>query len=360
MKRRLAILYGGKSGEHEISLRSAAWVFRHLDKEKYDISLIAIDKEGVCYQQANEDVAHFPDALPINKSKLLPGLLCNGKFGVDVEVVFPVMHGPLCEDGAIQGLLKLADVAFVGSEVLSSAMCMDKDITRRIVCHDEVQSTPYTMISWHHSRAEREQLALDSAKRLGYPLFVKPCCLGSSVGIHKVHEESQLMQAVEDALRYDETILLEAFVPAREIELAVLENENPSQPPYVSVPGEVKVHHQEGFYSYRAKYIDNDGAELLIPAVLDESIVQKVQSMAASIFTQLKCKGMARVDFFLRTSDSHIYFNEINTIPGFTSGSLYPKLWAHSGIPNASLLDKLIELALIHKRCHDQLVKNYA
>jgi D-alanine-D-alanine ligase len=358
---KVLLLYGGKSGEHEISLRSAASVFAQLDSKKYTIIPVAMDKNGQFFLHQPEHLVEYTDALPVTTkhSVLLPSLLANGGLAIEADVVFPVVHGPLYEDGALQGLLQLADVAYVGSHVLSSAMGMDKDISRRIACVDGLISARYRCLSWHSSAEQKHQFCKEVSQAFGWPLFVKPCSLGSSVGIHKVHNASELAHAIEDALRYDEVVMVEEMVHGLEIELAVLENACPSEKPHVSVAGEIKVHHSDGFYSYTAKYLDSDKTELIIPAQLDEALHARLKTYAADVFTRLKCKGMARVDFFVNTNTSTIIFNEINTLPGFTTISMYPKLWQASGVTYKELLDALIESAITHQRCRQQLVTNY-
>lgn len=354
----LVLLYGGKSGEHEISLVSAASVLRHLNAEKYHIIPIAMDKEGCFHLHQYADLLAHKEKLPVvtQHSKPLPSLLVDGRLVVDATVVFPVVHGPLYEDGCLQGMLELANVAYVGADVLSSSIGMDKDMSRRVA---GVQAARYKLLSWHASAAEKHQFCTDVANELGWPLFVKPCTLGSSVGIHKAKNKAELAAAVEDALRYDEEIIVEEFIEGREIELAVLENTSPAQAPRVSVAGEIKVHHPDGFYSYTAKYLESEQTELILPAVLPKALLDRLQQTAATIFTSLKCKGMARVDFFVNDKTDTIYFNEINTLPGFTSISMYPKLWQASGIAYPALLDELIQLAMTHHQCRQQLVTNY-
>ncbi|MFC3908975.1 D-alanine--D-alanine ligase family protein [Legionella dresdenensis] len=357
----LVLLYGGKSGEHEVSLLSAASVLAQLNASKYNIIPIAMDKEGAFYLNDYDELMTCKDSLPVTtaKSQRLPSLLHNGRLAINAEVIFPVVHGPLYEDGCIQGLFKLADTAFVGCDVLSSAIGMDKDMARRLACDDQIQCARYQSLSWHTSPAERQKFCQQIAAEFGFPVFVKPCSLGSSVGIHKAGNTAELSAAIDDALRYDETILVEEFLQGREIELAVLENDNPSAAPHVSIAGEIKVNHADGFYSYAAKYLQSDQTELHIPARLDDKLVTKLQQMAGEIFTRLKCKGMARVDFFVNEQTGKIYFNEINTLPGFTTISMYPKLWQASGIGYSELLDKLINLAQMHYRCRQQLVTSY-
>lgn len=357
----LLLLYGGKSGEHEISLRSAASVLTHLDKARFNIIPIGIDKDGCCYQNDYNELLAYPEELPVitaNSSKM-DGLLRHGKLAVDADVVFPMVHGPLYEDGCIQGVLEIAGVAYVGSDVLSSALGMDKDIARRVLSLNGIQSTAYRSLSWHASAEETRNFCETTSQDLGWPLFVKPCSMGSSVGIHKVHNIDEFLLAVADARRYDKEILVEAFVKGREIELAVLEHEIPTQKPHVSLPGEIVVNHQDGFYSYTAKYLESERTNLCIPALLDDDLINRLQQMAATIFTALKCRGMARVDFFVDDAQRMIYFNEINTLPGFTSISMYPKLWGASGLDYPALLTRLINLALVHQHCRKQLVTDY-
>lgn len=357
----LLLLYGGMSGEHEVSLASAASVLRELDANKYTIIPVGMDKEGRFYLNNYDEFRAFKDSLPVKTaaSRHVDSLLVDGRLVVDADVVFSVAHGPLYEDGCLQGMLKLAGVAYVSCDVLSSAIGMDKDIARRLACSETIKAAQYRMLSWHSTPAEKQQFCQQVAAELGWPLFVKPCSLGSSVGIHKVKNMTELTAAVDDALRYDETILVEEFIQGREIELAVLENTIPSAAPRVSLPGEICVHHPDGFYSYTAKYIESNQTDLHVPAKLDPDLITRLQEIAGEIFTRLKCRGMARVDFFVNDREGKIYFNEINTIPGFTSISMYPKLWEASGLKYPLLLDELINLALIHQRCRQQLVTDY-
>ncbi len=274
-------------------------------------------------------------------------------------MVFPVVHGPLYEDGSLQGVLRLAGIPYVGCDVLASAIGMDKDMTRRVACLDDIACAKYKVLSWHMNSHQRSQACDTAARELGFPLFVKPCALGSSVGIHKANTMSELQAAVDDAMRYDETVLIEGFIKGREIEVAVLESRNPTDAPRVSVAGEILVHHPDGFYSYTAKYLESSQTDLDIPAVMDSALMQQLQQDAANIFTRLKCKGLARIDFFINDETRTIYFNEINTLPGFTSISMYPKMWAASGLPYEALLDELIALALMHGECQKHLVTSY-
>lgn len=357
----LVLLYGGKSGEHEVSLISAASVLRHLNAEKYAIIPIAMDKNGQFHLHTYKDLLNYKDKLPVvtEQSKPLDSLLSNGRMAVDADVVFPVVHGPLYEDGCLQGLLELSDVAYVGCDVLPSAIGMDKDMARRVACINGLKSAQYKLLSFHTTATERQQFCNEVSADFGWPLFVKPCSLGSSVGIHKAKNMAELVAAVDDALRYDEEILVEEFIQGREIELSVLENKKPSARPRVSNAGEIRVNHPDGFYSYTAKYLESGQTDLIIPASLDSKLEERLKQAAADIFTRLKCKGMARVDFFVNDQTEEIYFNEINTLPGFTSISMYPKLWQATGIAYPDLLDELVQIALTHQNCRQHLVTNY-
>ncbi|MCX7115254.1 MAG: D-alanine--D-alanine ligase [Gammaproteobacteria bacterium] len=360
-KLNVAVLYGGPSGEHEVSLRSAASVLTHLNKDNYHLFPIGIDKSGACFYNPIETLLPCEASIPVQTphSTPLSGLLINGRFVMDVDVVFPVVHGPLLEDGALQGILELAQVAYVGSNVLSAAVCMDKDISRRLTRLEGIQSAQYQTLSIHNSPAETKERGMRILQEFGLPVFVKPCCMGSSVGIHKVSEPSMLNAAITDALRFDETILIEQAVQGLEIEVAVLENIDPHLPPLVSVPGELKISHPDGFYSYHAKYIDSDLTELCVPADLPATLIDELSHTAAHIFTLLKCKGMARIDFFVNVDTHTLYFNEANTLPGFTSISMYPRLWQASGLPYDKLLDKLIALACMTQQNKQKRIRDY-
>lgn len=357
----LVLLYGGKSGEHEISLISAASVLANLDADRFNIIPVGMDKEGRFYENDYNELLTYKNELPVSteRSRPMDSLLKNGRLTIDAQVVFPVVHGPLYEDGCLQGLLELAGVAYVGCDVLSSAIGMDKDMARRVACMNGIKAAKYRSLSWHANHDETTKFCKKTADELGWPLFVKPCSMGSSVGIHKAHNINELLLAVADARRYDKEILVEAFVQGREIELAVLENHAPTQQPHVSLPGEIRVNHVDGFYSYTAKYLESGQTDLYIPAKLDNELIDQLQQMAADIFVALKCRGMARVDFFVHDESRTIYFNEINTLPGFTSISMYPKLWSASGLDYPALLNRLIDLALVHQRCREQLVTHY-
>jgi D-alanine-D-alanine ligase len=345
-KLRVAILFGGRSAEHEISLISARNIVAAMDKKKYEIIAIAIDKQGRwSYDQGarllhdeHKRVMQFDDAqltaiLPgAKQSSLIP--LGGGSLGVDV--VFPVLHGPFGEDGTVQGLLKLANLPFVGASVLGSAIGMDKDVMKRLLRDAGIPIGRFHV----YDRSAGGQIKFSRIKKaLRQPLFVKPANLGSSVGISKVASRQELEAAVKNAFRFDNKILIEEFIEGREIECSVLGNDDP----IASLPGEIVTGHS--FYSYEAKYMDDQGSRLEIPAKLPRAIVRSVQEMAIRTYKTLCCEGMARVDFFVKT-DGQVLVNEINTIPGFTQISMYPKMWEASGIPYPKLIDRLIQLAL--------------
>jgi D-alanine-D-alanine ligase len=373
MKRlRVAVLYGGRSGEHEVSLRSAASVINHLDRDRFEIVPVAIDRQGrwrlndVSLLEGKKSLPVFRDA---PKVVLLPNpadadrgsaLIRLGESGEPrgIDVVFPVMHRPLCEDGTIQGLLELADLPYVGCGVLASAVAMDKEMAKRLARDAGIPIVPYVSLKYEVWKKEKQQLAKRIEEELGYPVFTKPANLGSSVGVHKVKEPSGLNGALEDAFNYDRKVLVEAAVNAREIEVSVLENlEAGGADPLVSIPGEIAPAHE--FYSYDAKYLDENGAALIIPAKLDPDDTKRAQEIGRKAFTVLECEGMARVDLFLDRVSGIFFFNELNTIPGFTSISMYPKLWEASGISYQNLLSRLVDLAMARHDRKKALVREF-
>ena len=345
-KLRVAVLFGGKSAEHEISLLSARNIVEAIDKKKYQVLLISIDKHGrwgLCDASSAAWPSSVKSTKPGKSLALALGRRSNpltrlsGRGGVGpVDVVFPVLHGTFGEDGTVQGLLKLADVPFVGAGVLGSAVGMDKDVMKRLLRDAGLPTARFLVCE----RSSLEDVDFERVTQaLGLPVFIKPANLGSSVGIHKVKDREQLRRAVQDAFRYDSKILIEEYIQGREIECAVLGNDSP----IASLPGEIMPRHE--FYSYEAKYLDEKGAVLEIPAKLPADVVKQVQETAVKACKVLCCEGMARVDFFLR-HDREVIVNEINTIPGFTKISMYPKMWEASGISYTELIDRLIELAI--------------
>jgi len=373
-KLRILVLYGGKSGEHEVSLRSAASVIRHLDRTLYEIIPVGIDKKGVWrlggFGQTEQGATDKGSAAPKIQESLTiqenAPILVPGDFkSLGIDVVFPVMHGPLCEDGAIQGLFELAEIPYVGSGVLGSAAGMDKDVSKRLARDGGLPIVPFIALKqgrWLQGAQDGVQDVVQEvfgqvATQLSYPVFVKPANLGSSVGVHKVKAPGQLKAAIDDAFRYDTKILIEKAIHAREIEFAVLENPIFGEPAQVSIPGEIAPTHE--FYSYEAKYLDNQGAKLLIPAPLTPGQIAQGTQIARQAFELIECEGMARVDLFLDRDTGAFYFNEVNTIPGFTSISMYPKMWEHSGIAYGELLTRLVDLALARHERKQGFVREY-
>lgn len=370
MRKHVVVLYGGRSAEHEVSCRSAAFVLRNLDPQKYIVHAVGIDKHGNWWVQ---DLVHILENLgqtvPIEKSQEFKFTFDNGSNPIrallqqilglvsgdasvrslDNCVVFPVIHGSNGEDGTLQGLVEIADVAFVGPDTKSSAIGMDKIVAKRLVKESGVNVVPWIDFRselWlrdHHSVVKRV------INELRFPVFVKPSRLGSSIGISKVKSKDTLVEAVENALNYDDRILIEQGLDVREIECAALGGYDP----LVSIAGEVIAH--EDFYSYEAKYLKKEAASVVVPANLDQHDLRLVQELTQKIFVALDLYGMARVDFFLNKANGSFYFNEVNTIPGFTEISQYPILWKASGVPGTMLLDRLIDLAFDRQKTKSKL-----
>jgi len=337
---RVAVLMGGRSSEHEISLASARSVLEHLDPGRYEVETIAIDRQGrFALGTGNSDRA-LPEAGSV--AETLP-VLADSKPAerLDaVDVVIPVLHGPFGEDGTVQGLLELAGVAYVGAGVLGSALCMDKDLFKAVLRDRGIAV----------ARNVTLRLGDEIQNPFGYPVFVKPANLGSSVGISKAHGPAELDAAVALARRHDEKVLVEEFVPGTEVECGVLGNLRP--PPVASVVGEIVPHAE--WYDYSAKY-DEGGSDIIVPARIPDETAERVQRLAVDSFVATECEGMARVDFFVR-EDGEVVVNEINTIPGFTSTSVYARLFEASGIPYPELLDRLIQLALDRRERRSSLI----
>lgn len=363
-KLRVGVIYGGRSGEHEVSIASAAAVVQHLDKQRYEAIPIRIEKDGR-WLIADRLPASASAAEVIEQGKSQAGqrLSRGGReahllahpgeeqiltiergntpsiTGLGLDVVFPVLHGPYGEDGTVQGLLELANIPYVGAGVLASAVGMDKAVSKLVFAAKGLPIGKYLVVLRQNWVDHPDRIAEAVASTLGYPVFVKPANLGSSVGISKVKRASDLTAAIDLAGEYDRKIVIEAAVPnAREIEVAVLGNDRPE----ASVPGEIIPSRE--FYDYQAKYLDDD-SRIVIPADLPENVAAGVQRLAIDVFLALDCAGMARVDFLMDGKSGTLYVNEINTIPGFTTISMYAKMWAASGLSYPQLLDKLIALA---------------
>jgi D-alanine-D-alanine ligase len=368
-KIRVGVLFGGRSGEHEISLRSALTVMSAMDPDRYEIVPIGIDREGRWFLE-NNALKVLADAtpdlralsagdtpvtlLPHNDSRALVSTPSqNGiaptsagrNLGGPLDVIFPVLHGTFGEDGTVQGSLELAGMPYVGAGVLGSAIGIDKDMQKRVLRDAGVPVVKYfPMIRADYD--EHPALAKKFARELGYPVFVKPNAMGSSIGIAKVKRPADLDAAVRDAFQYDRKILIEESCQGRELECAVLGNDRPE----ASTVGEIVVKHGHEFYSYESKYVDERGSEIRIPADLPKKTIDTIRMLAIAAFKALSLRGMARVDFLARRDLKKIYVNEVNTIPGFTSISMYPKLWEASGLPLSKLIDRLVELALEEHR----------
>jgi D-alanine-D-alanine ligase len=372
-KLRVGVLFGGRSGEHEISLRSALAIMSAMDPARYDIVPIGISRDGRWHLRADAiellkqstprlgalghggipvTLSPHPqrDAFQLLTTVKTDRALSNGGATAGpLEVIFPVLHGTYGEDGTVQGLLELAGIPYVGAGVLGSALGMDKDTQKRLLRDSQIPVVRYFSLN----RADIEDdrgLARRLAASLGYPVFVKPNALGSSIGITRVKSPAALNAALKDAFQYDRKLLLEAACEGREFECAVLGNDHPE----ASVVGEVVVKGRHQFYSYQSKYVDPDGSETRIPAELEQAMSDRIRVLSVTAFKALGLRGMARVDFLARRDLSELFVNEVNTIPGFTAISMYPKLWEATGIPLPRLIDRLIELALedSHERAH--------
>ncbi|MBU3214923.1 D-alanine--D-alanine ligase [Clostridium estertheticum] len=338
MKKKVAILFGGQSTEHEVSRASATSVLKNIDQTKYDIYPIGITKDGLWFQYTGkveniengewETDEYFK--MPEGQKVL---------FNKEVDVVFPVLHGSFGEDGTIQGMCKLYNIPCVGPGVMSSAICMDKIYTKYLLEKFNVKQADYVVINASEYVKDKDNLISRIENELGYPVFIKPANGGSSVGITKAHDQKELIVGVIDALKYDRKILVEQAINAREIEVGVLGNDDPK----AAIPGEVIP--AKEFYDYEAKY-KNEESKLLIPAALNEAKLQSVKDEAIKIYKILDCAGMARVDFLVDKETEDIYLNEVNTIPGFTKISMYPKMWQATGKAYVELIDELIELAI--------------
>lgn len=338
MKKKIAILFGGQSTEHEVSRVSASSVLKNIDKTKYEIYSIGITKDGkwLEYKGKIENIEN--GEWERDEENKIP----NGQnilFNKEVDVVFPVLHGLYGEDGTIQGLCKLLKIPFVGPGVLSSALCMDKIYTKYVLENFGVKQADYVVVNKFNYNKDKESIINHIEEKLGYAVFIKPSNSGSSVGITKAHNREKLINGLEEALKYDRKVLVETAINAREVEVAVLGNDEPK----AAVPGEIIP--AKEFYDYEAKY-KNEASKLLIPAALSKEEEEGIKKLAVDIYKMLDCQGMSRVDFLIDKDTDEVYLNEINTLPGFTSISMYPKLWQASGKGYSQLIDELIELAI--------------
>ncbi len=347
----VCVLFGGVSPEHEVSLRSAESVLNNLDKEKYNIFPVGITKDGDWILFGGDDYSMLPAGTWLNhennrRAAISPvrgqGLL---SFENDcvvrerIDVVFPVLHGENGEDGSMQGLLQIAGIPYVGPRVAASAACMDKTVTKLMAAHAGIEQAAWSLVTAQEFARGSQEIIEALEEKFEYPMFVKPAGTGSSVGVYKAIDREKLDEAIANALRFDSKILVEEYIRGQEIEVAVLGNETP----FASVCGEIDA--GADFYDYEAKYISATST-LYIPARLSEEVAEQVREQAVRVYTAMGCRGLSRVDFFVTFDDQRVVFNEINTIPGFTSISMYPKLFEASGIAYSELLDNLLALAL--------------
>ena len=345
---RIGVIFGGTSGEHDISLLTARGVLGAIGDARYDVVPIGISRSGAW--AVGEDVlerlsrdaetGHRQDepgtpADTIGAMSDALALLSNA----GVDAVFPLLHGPMGEDGTLQGLLEFCGVPYVGCGVAASAVAMDKGLAKDVFRSNSVPTLPSIMVQRGKWQGQRGHILKDLESSFAYPMFVKPANLGSSVGISKVSDREELAAGLDLAARYDERLLVEPGIVAREIEIAILGNRDPQ----ASVPGEIRP--RRAFYDYKAKYFD-DSTELIVPAVLEGSLTRELQSLAVQSFEALACTGLARVDFLLERDTDKAYISEVNTMPGFTESSMYPRLWEASGVGYSHLIDRLLELAL--------------
>ncbi len=364
-KLKVGILFGGRSGEHAVSLLSAASVMSAMDKNKYEIIPVGITEDGRWLAGGNPMRALQEKDIPgdcyfasLVTDPYAPGLILLDKEAsshgfLPLDAVFPVLHGPYGEDGTVQGLLELAGIPYVGAGVLSSAVGMDKAVMKILFRHRGLPVGDFLYFNSFEWSRNKFSLVKSIEERLGYPCFVKPANLGSSVGINKAASQEALIKSIEEALRYDHKVIVEAFIRGREIECSVLGHDEPVS----SVPGEIVPGAE--FYDYRAKYIDAS-SRLVIPAPLKPEVQEKLKAYAVEAFLAVECSGLGRIDFFYQEEEDNIYVSEINTIPGFTNISMYPKLWEASGIPYAGLIDRLIQIALERHRLKSMLLTRYS
>ena len=348
----VTVLFGGQSGEHDVSLRSAQTIIGALDPAKYNVRQIGITRDGGWISDGDPMAALTADSpffqlaengevTPIDAQAGPPALSSDS-----VDVVFPVLHGPRGEDGTVQGMLELAGIAYVGSGVLGSSVSMDKAMTKLILSQAGIAGSPWILVNAHEWISDSAPVMSSIEEQLGYPCFVKPANMGSSVGVGKAHDAAELIAAMDTALDYDRRIVVEGAIIGRELEISVLGNDHPK----ASVAGEIVPGNE--FYDFNSKYVD-DNTDLIIPADLPDGKLAEMQAIAIRAFRALDLAGLARVDFFLENETNRLIVNEVNTIPGFTSISMFPMLWGASGLPLNQLVDELITLAIerhSHKR----------
>lgn len=351
-KKYIGIFFGGRSAEHDVSLMSAKNVIDALDKEKFEPVLIGINKNGHWYLQHQKNDLSAINSSSDNLLAIYPGtneLICADGHKIKIDVALPILHGPFGEDGTIQGLFEMLNIPYIGPGVLGSAVCMDKEVMKRLLQNANIATAPYKTFKIHQ---KDNIIANDIFEELGETLFVKPANMGSSVGVKKVKDPTELIEATNNAFKYDTKIIIESAIEGLEIECAILGNHEPQ----ASIIGQI-IPRPGDFYSYEAKYLDENGAILQIPAKISDQATQKARDVAIRTFQVLECKGLSRVDMFV-TNNDEIIVNEVNTIPGFTKISMYPKLWQASGMAYSDLISKLIDLAIENFNIRDKLSNN--
>lgn len=358
-KLRVGLLFGGRSVEHEVSIASATSILSALDPSRYDVHLIAVDTEGRWHLGARDLP---PELIASRGAEVVPptqvgqgGLVAveSGAETTPLDVIFPIIHGTHGEDGTLQGMLELAGIPYAGARVLGSAVQMDKDIAKRLLAAAGLPVVPWRLLRDRDlNPTERGAAAAEAIAAFGFPLFVKPANSGSSVGTSKATNEAELNAAIAEAARYDTKVLIEQAIDAREVEVAILGNEDPK----ASVPGEIAQGNE--FYDYEAKYAD-ESTEMRIPAPLDEEVTARIRSLAIEAYQALEGEGFARVDFMIDRKTGELYINELNSLPGFTESSMYPLMWEASGLAYPALLDRIIELALERHAKRAQLETTY-
>lgn len=362
MKKNIAIICGGKSPEHEISIRSVKNVIEALDRNRFEATVIGISKEGSWYHFSNldslKDIKSLSDknkpsglaaaSLMVFQGEPILYLIESGK-KINVDAAFPVMHGSFGEDGTIQGLIRMMGLPLVGCDVFASAAGMDKEVMKRLFREAGIPAARYKLITEHKKISYQ-----DLIKDLGTPFFIKPANAGSSVGVHKIKSEEDYNKKLKDSFMYDTKVLAEEFIDGREIECSVMGHTYGAK---ASIAGEIVPQHE--FYSYEAKYLDDNGALIKIPADLRPDTLKKVQEIAIKVYETMLCEGMTRVDFFVTKKGGDVYVNELNTIPGFTSISMYPKMWEASGISYKNLITQLIDLAFEKFQADQRIATNY-
>jgi D-alanine-D-alanine ligase len=358
-KLRIGLLFGGRSVEHAVSLVSATSILSALDETRYQVTLLAVDPDGRWHigtpaltpeGTLKGEVVNLP-AAP-GQHTIVSSSPGEADRALKLDAIFPIIHGPGGEDGSLQGVLELAGVPYVGSGVLGSALQMDKEVAKRLLHAAGLPVVPWELVrKWELGR-DPEEVVARALVRLDLPVFVKPANLGSSVGISRVEERDALIPALREAARYDAKILVERAIDARDLEVALLGN----HPVEASIPGEIRTSHS--FYDYQAKYADQE-TELLIPAPISDAQAQRLQQMALAAFRVLEGAGLGRVDFLMDRNSGEVFVNEVNSLPGFTRGSMFPLLWQASGLPYPALLDRLIELALERHQAQAELETSY-